>query len=316
MRDLKNAKSPSELPPGAARPKFGHVLIGGLPNAGKSTLLNRLVRERLSIVTPKAQTTWTAVAGIRSEPGVQIVFVDTPGITEGRSLFDRSMAFETEDAMRNADAAVIVADGTAGPARARREIEAVAGLAAKCRAPAVVAVNKADDPRFDAAVADGLRRRTRLPVHCISAIAGQGVEDLLEFARTHVPPGPFLYPEDDVAVKPVRFFVQELVREAVFEQFQDEVPYSVAARVEEFRGGEVPVYVAVSLHVERRSQKAILVGRKGAAIKLLGMRARPRIERFLGRRVYLDLWVKVWPSWRRKRKGLMEFGHAGPRSGR
>ncbi len=278
-------------------------------------MLNALVGERLSIVTPRAQTTWRAVAGIRTERGVQMVFLDTPGITGGRSLFDRSMAAETERASQNADAAVVVADGTVKGA-GRRESEMAADVAARCGAPTIVAVNKSDVARFDEGAAARFRERTGLPTRCVSAMAGQGVDGLLAFARGHMPHGPFLFPEDEVAAAPVRFFVQELVREAIFEQYRDEVPHAVAVRVEEFRSGERPVYVAVSLNVERRSQKPILVGRQGAAVKRLGMRARPRIERFLGRRVYLDLWVKVWAGWKRKREGLMEFGHAVPRSGR
>ena len=295
--------------------KCGYVLLAGLPNAGKSTLLNALVGERLSIVTPKAQTTWRAVAGIRSEPGVQMVFWDTPGVTGRRSLFDRSMAAETERALRDADVAVVVADGTA-TGTGRRQSQVASEVAASSGVPTVVAVNKLDVARFDDGAAARLRERTGLPAHCISAAAGEGLDKLLAFVRDHVPRGPFLFPADEVAVAPVRFFVQELVREAVFEQYRDEVPYAVAVRVEEFRDGEPPVYVAVSLNVERRSQKPILVGRQGAAVKRLGMRARPRIERFLGRRVYLDLRVKVWAGWRRKKEGLMEFGHAAPQGGR
>ncbi len=305
--------SPDPLAP-AVRSKFGWVLLAGLPNAGKSALLNALVGERLSIVASKAQTTWRAVSGIRTGPRTQIVFVDTPGLVAGESLFARALAAASEEAARNADAAILVVDGAAPPAAARAHVDALSGLVAGIDAPCVVAVNKADRRRFDASVGNEVAGRAGVAAHRVSAKTGEGVDALLEFARAHVPEGPFHYPADEVSTEPVRFFVQELVREALFEQYSQEVPYAVAARVEEFRGDQDPAYVAVSLNAERASQKGILVGKDGAAIKRLGVRARRKIEQFLGRRVYLDLWVKVWPGWRRKKEGLMEFGHAAPRS--
>lgn len=307
-------KPSSDSPAPAAGLKFGCVLLAGLPNAGKSTLLNALVGERLSIVTRKAQTTWRNVPGIRTERGVQIVFVDTPGLVSGESLFERTLEASVEKAAHNADAAIVVVDGAVSEAVARLQAKAVSDLAVRLDVPCTVAVNKADHRRFDASAAAEAARRAGLATHCVSGKTGTGVDVLLEFARAHVPAGPFHYPVDEVSVEPVRFFLQELVREAVFEQYSQEVPYGVAVRVEEFRGDQSPVYVAVSLNAERASQKGILVGRKGVAVKRLGVQARRKMEDFLGRRVYLDLRVKVWPGWRRKKEGLMEFGHAAPRN--
>ena len=294
----------------AAGTRAGHVVLAGLPNAGKSTLLNALVGEHLSIVTSRAQTTWQRVAGIRTEDAAQMVFLDTPGIVAGRELFHRSMMAEAEGARRAADVAVGVVDGTGRASPAQRD--ALLAFLGRCRCPAALAVNKADHPRFDLRRIGLLERRPDLPAFVVSARAGTGLEPLLAFLRSRLPEGPFLYPDDDLAAAPTRFFVQELVRETVFENFRQEIPYSVAVRVEEFREGEDPVYIAAALYVERKSQKGMLIGRGGAGIRALGVGARARIEHFLGRRVYLDLWVRVWAGWKRKKEGLMKFGYAVP----
>ena len=146
----------------------------------------------------------------------------------------------------------------------------------------------------------------------MSARTGSGLGPLLGFVASQLPEGPFLYPEDDIAAAPTRFFVQELIRETVFEHYRQEIPYAVAVRIEDFREGEDPDYIAASLHVEQKSQKGLVIGKGGTGIKSLGAHARKKIEHFLGRRVYLDLWVKVSPGWRRKRKGLAMFGYAVP----
>ena len=294
----------------AGERRAGFVLLAGLPNAGKSTLLNALVGEHLSIVTARAQTTWQRVAGIRTEAAAQMVFLDTPGIVASRQLFHRSMMAEAEVARGAADVAVGVVDGTSRPSPA--QLDALLGFLGRCRCPATLAVNKADHPRFDPRCAGLLERRPDLPAFVVSARAGTGLDPLLHFVRSELPAGPFYYPEDDLATAPTRFFVQELVRETVFENFHQEIPYSVAVRVEDFHESEDPVYIAAALYVERKSQKGMLIGKGGAGIRAIGVGARTRIEHFLGRRVYIDLWVRVWDGWKRKKEGLMTFGYTVP----
>lgn len=301
--------------PAASRPptRAGFVVLAGLPNAGKSTLLNALVGRPLGIVAAKAQSTWQRVTGIRTERDVQMVFVDTPGFVDGPSLFHRSMATETEAARHDADAAVVVVDGARSTSAG--EWRRLAGFLRGIGCPAAAAVNKSDQGAFAARRAKGAARRLGLPAFAVSAREGAGLEPLLAFLRVQLPTSPFLYPKDDLATAPVRFFVQEIVREAVFGLYRQEVPYSVAVRVEELQESEDPVYVAAVVYVERNSQKGIVVGKGGAGIKALGRDARRKIEDFLGARVYLDLWVKVSDGWRRKRETLMAFGYAVPDEG-
>ena len=290
--------------------KAGYVVLAGLPNAGKSTLLNTLVGEHLSIITPKAQTTWQRVAGIRTEAGFQMVFLDTPGIVTNSRLFHRSMLAEAEGARGDGDVAVGVVDGASPGSPAQRQV--LLDFLGRCRCPAALAVNKADHPRFDPGPGRELARTLEVPAFAISARKASGLDPLLAFLRSNLPDGPFLYPEDEIATAPTRYFVQELVRETVFEHFRQEIPYSVAVRVDEFREGEDPVYIAVGLYVERKSQKGMLIGKGGVGIKAVGARARSKIEHLLGRRVYLDLWVKVWRGWTRSKEGLNAFGYRIP----
>ena len=299
------------MPPTTAPTRAGYVALVGRPNAGKSTLLNAFVGQKLSIVTPRAQTTWQRVTGIVTTDAAQMIFLDTPGLLEVRDLMQRSMMGAALQALEEADVVLLVVDAT----RKLDEGEAalVTGALEDSRAPLLVALNKTDTASGEAlaaarAWAEGLGGR----VFPVSALTGEGVAALREAVEAVLPPGPFLYPPDDIASEPVRFFVEELVRETVIERFEQEIPWSVACRIEEFRENQEPVYIAAALYVERESQKGILVGARGAAIKRVGREAREKIEHFLGRRVYLDLWVKALPGWRRKRGHLSRLGYSIP----
>jgi GTP-binding protein Era len=310
----------------AAATRTGYVAVVGRPNAGKSTLLNTLVGSKLSVVTAKAQTTWQRVTGIRTADTVQMIFLDTPGLLEVRDLHQRAMLHAAHEALREADVVLFVVDAT----RPLGELMAapVEEALAVARAPVLCAVNKID--AADAADVQTLvdwcdrvllagsggvvspavgRSSDVIP---ISAAEGTGTDELLARLEELLPPGPFLYPPDDLASQPVRFFVAELVRETVFERYEEEIPYSVAVRVEEFRESQDPVYIGVTLLVERESQKGILIGKGGRAIRALGTAARQKIETFLERPVYLDLWVKPLSGWRRKALHLSRLGYRFP----
>lgn len=291
--------------------RTGYVTLVGRPNAGKSTLVNALVGEALSIVTPKAQTTWERVTALDTRGPVQMIFLDTPGLLAPRDLLQRSMLAVALEALREADVvlAVLDADEVAGT-----DLERLRATLDGSGAPRIVAVNKIDraDPQRVAALEDWARDVLDALPFAVSALRGEGIELLREALRAALPEGPFLYPPDDLATRPVRFFVAEKVRETVFEQFEQEIPWSVGCRVDEFREDQEPLYVGVTVFVERSSQKGILVGKGGRAVKALGRESRRKIEHFLGRDVYLDLWVKVLPGWRRKRKHLVRLGFHVP----
>ena len=294
------------------RTRTGYVALVGSPNAGKSTLLNRVIGEHLSIVTPKAQTTWQRVTGLLTIENDQLIFLDTPGLLEARDLLQKSMLGAALQALAEADVVLVVVDAEHHPSeRDRSRIQsALEGV----RAPVLVALNKADVAGEDALTAweEWVERELACPVFRISALEGSGVEALVREVRARLPEGPFLYPEDEIASDPVRFFVAELVRETIFEQFRQEIPYSVFCRVEEFREAQEPVYIGVTIYVERKSQKGMLIGKKGAAIRALGEASRTKIEHFLGQSVYLDLWVKPLRAWRKNRAYLGDLGFRLP----
>ncbi len=291
--------------------RAGDVALVGRPNVGKSTLLNAFIGERLSIVTPRAQTTRERVLGIYTDARAQLVFVDTPGLLDATYLLQRSMLEAALTAVREADLVLLLLDALRPEERPAPE--ALAQLQGRGEA-LHVAVNKIDAAPLEAVerLAAWTRRTLGREPHCVSAATGEGVERLREVLVAGLPESPFLYPPDDIAAQPVRFFAAELVRETIFELYEEEIPYATVVRIEDFREASDPVYIRATIYVERESQKAILLGRGGAALKALGAAAREKIETFIGARVYLDLWIKVLPGWRRKKSALEYLGYAPP----
>jgi len=288
------------------------VALVGLPNAGKSTLLNALIGERLSIVTPKAQTTRKPVTGIRSEEGVQVIFKDTPGLLRVENLLQRSMRAMAQNEIFEADAVVLIVDAARPPKPAERErlSDALAGT----RTPLLIILNKVDEAS-EHSIADLRRWATgafRADIMTASASAGTGVEEVWTWIVERTPESPFLYDPDDLSSDNLRFFVSELVRETVFELYHQEVPYSIVCTIDEFRQSENPVFIRVVVHVERNSQKGIVVGKGGVGIRELGTRSRKKIETLVGEPVYLDLWVKVLEGWRSRGAALKQLGFPVP----
>ena len=286
--------------------KAGFVTLVGKPNAGKSTLLNRLVGERLAIVSPKPQSTRERVVGILTDDDSQLIFFDTPGLLEPRYALHRSMQHASQKAIADADVIVQLVDAIEDRPQ---DLTALAGLPKAPTAPIIVALNKID--RLNA------ERRSSLSIEfpdavLISADSGDGVEALLAQVRARLPESPFLYAADDVSTQQMRFFVAEFLRESVFEQLDEEVPYGVAVEIEEYREGSDPVYIRAVMHVERESQKGILIGAGGSRIKALGEATRAKVEPLVGGPVFLDLWVKVLHNWRRNAHSLARLGYRLP----
>jgi GTP-binding protein Era len=285
--------------------RAGIVAFAGRPNAGKSTLLNRLVGETLAITSPKPQSTRERVVGLVSDEATQLVILDTPGLLDPQDALHTSMRAATVRAMRDADVIVHVADASRGMPPTVWDEAAWEGE--RPRAPVVVALTKLDLLTSS----DQETLRAGLPdAVFVSARDGTGVATLLARLRALIPESPFLYPADDISTQNLRFFVAELVREAALEQLDDEVPHALACVVEEFREARTPVYIRVVLYVERESQKRIVIGTGGARVREIGRRARAKVERLVGAQVYLDVWVKVLPNWRRDPAALRRLGYS------
>jgi len=289
--------------------KSGIVTVAGFPNAGKSTLLNRLVGEKLAITSPKAQSTRHRVVGIRTADNAQMVILDTPGLLEPRDTLHSAMRHAALGAVRDADVLIHVVDASAV---VPESFQQAAALDAPPRAPVVLALNKAD--LLDVPTRERLVQQFPNAV-LLSAVSGEGVDALVRAVTNKLPDSPYLYPDDELSTQPVRFFCAELVRETALEQLGDELPHALACEIEEYRENASPLYIRAVLHVERDSQKRIVIGASGQQIKKLGKAAREKIERLVGQPVYLDLWVKVLPNWRKNSQAVRRLGYGDP-SGR
>jgi GTPase len=284
-------------------PHAGILTVVGKPNAGKSTLLNRIIGEKLSIVSPKPQSTRDRIVGIHTTGDTQLIVLDTPGLLNPRYALQEAMRATALAALAEADVVLHLVDGMEGPPRPLAE---VAQIDNTIRAPVILAINKID--RLTEGQRNGLGEQFPNALF-ISAITGEGIDELLRRVGTMLPESPFLYPDDEISAQTVRFFASELIRETALEQLEDELPYSIACEIEEYREAQLPVYIRAVLHVERDSQKRILIGAGGGRIRGIGRVARQKVEAFIGSPVYLDLWVKVLPNWRKNAHALRRFGY-------
>jgi GTP-binding protein Era len=311
--DVLTQEEVDACPPGH---RAGFVAIVGRPNAGKSTLLNALLGRKLSIVTPKAQTTRHRVLGIVTAPTYQAILLDTPGLLRDRgNVLDHRMQAAIGRAQSDADAVVAVVDASVAEGAV---IAAATELAARLdrpgAPPALLLLNKTDKLTGDAV--NALKAAIKdegvaLPIASASALSGAGVAAAADWAAAQLPESPPLYPRHLVGDAPERFFVAEIVREKIFLQFRDEVPYAATVSVDEYRERAPPAkdYAAVTIHVERDQQKGILIGAGGQALKRLGAAARADVEAFTGRPLFLELSVKVAPKWRSDERAVRQFGY-------
>jgi GTP-binding protein Era len=292
-----------------AATRCGFVALIGAPNAGKSTLLNQLVGQKLAIVTPKAQTTRSRLLGIAIAGSTQIVFVDTPGIFAPRRRLDRAMVAAAWSGAEDADEIVLLIDAAHGVDRHTRHIiDRLSGSGRK----AILALNKIDlVPRESLlGLAGALSREARFdPVFMISGLKGDGVEDVKRHLAAILPTGPWLFPEDQLSDAPQRIIAAEVTREQVFLQLHEELPYSSTVETEHWE--ERPdgsVRIDQVIYVQRPSQRAIVLGERGQRIKTIGARSRAELERMLERRVHLFLFVKVRENWLEDRERFQALG--------
>ncbi|HBD08455.1 MAG TPA: GTPase Era [Syntrophobacteraceae bacterium] len=290
--------------------RSGYVALIGAANVGKSTLMNHILQQKISITSPKAQTTRNRILGILTRPDCQMIFLDTPGIHRAQDSFNKILLQTALAALREVDVICFVVEA----GEAHREINQYAlQFLSHIRTPVILAINKIDLVRKTDLLPIMDRYRGLRPFHAIvpiSALLGDGVAQLLAEALGCLPEGPKYYPDDSLTDQPERFLVAELIREKVFHLTRQEIPYAIAVSIDTFHEdeGSRRIDIEATIHVERSSQKGILIGKKGEMLKEIGKLARQDIERMLGCHVFLGLFVRVQKNWRKDPRVLAEFG--------
>ncbi len=294
--------------------KSGYTAIVGLPNSGKSTLLNTLLGQKLSIVTNKPQTTRKKILGLLSDPEYQVIFLDTPGIIKPGYLLQEKMMEAVNSAIKDADVILLIIDLAADPDAEKSLNNEIISRIKKSRKPLILLLNKIDlleQNRVKTVLIKLEASKQFNKIIPISASKGINLGEVLNSLILNLPEHPKYYPDDIIAEETERFFVSEIIREKIFEQYQEEIPYSSEVSVVEFKEREEKKnYISAEIIVEKESQKGIIIGKSGSAVKKLGEAARQSIEEFLQHPVFLELRVKVKNKWRSDEKILKEFGYS------
>lgn len=287
--------------------RSGFVAIIGKPNAGKSTLMNALVGEKLAIITPKAQTTRHRITGILNGENWQIVFSDTPGVIRPKYKLHESMMKYVGTAIQDADVIVLVAD-----VHEKFPEEELLGMIPAKKIPVLLAMNKADQASREkvsdriAEISGKIKVQEAYP---ISALQKEGLDHLLQGILRFLPEGPPYFDQDMLTDRPERFFVAEIIREQIFLQFEEEIPYGTEVSILEFKDSGERVHIEAEIHTERKNHKGILIGKNGAGIKAIGTAARKDIEKLLEKPVHLNLYVRVAEKWKDSGRYLKGFGY-------
>ena len=308
INDVHNNVQNTDKAPAKTGPhRSGYVAIIGKPNAGKSTLLNALLGTKLSITTRKPQTTRHQIVGIHSDEDSQVIFLDTPGVINPEYELQKAMMASVDRAKKDADLILLIADPTD-----KKPGEEVLTLLKSLQKPILLIINKTDKARPEQVadmrnyMEDAVRPKRTLEV---SALRHTGLTSLMQEVKQLLPPGPAFYPKDDLSEHPMRFFVSELIREQIFLLFHEEIPYSCTVEVVRYEEREEIDLITADIIVNRKSQKGMLIGKGGSAIKRLGVQARQSVEDFTGQRVFLDLHVKVREKWREKEGWVRSLGY-------
>ena len=287
--------------------KSGYVAIVGKPNAGKSTLMNWILGTKLSITTHKAQTTRHQIVGIHSEENAQIIFLDTPGIINPKYELQKAMMRSVKKAEKDADVILFIVEVSENNIP-----DYVFDELSRFRKPVILVVNKIDseEQHIVSHLSDFLNSRFefKATVH-VSVLNGQGVKGLVETIVESLPEGPPFYPKDELSKHPLRFFASELIREQLFLQYHEELPYSATVEIIQYEEREELDYINAEIIVNRMSQKGMIIGKGGKAIKKLGMESRKSIEELVDRKVFLDLHVKVRDKWRENEYMVKNLGY-------
>ncbi len=296
--------------------RAGYVALVGRPNVGKSTLLNALAGEEVSITTPKPETTRDRILAVLTRPDAQLVLLDTPGVHRAHGALGEHMNREARDAANDADVVVLVVDATEGALGPAREAEVLEALGSVTK-PVILAVNKVDRLRPRNLVIPVLDAYAKVRAFDalvpVSASTKDNLGPLFDEIVSRLPEGPALFPEDTLTDRPERFLVAERIREAVIHETGEEIPYVTAVTIDRFDEKNPVLHLQATVHVERAGQKKIVVGSGGERVRAIGTRARVAIEKLLGRKVYLELWVKVSAEWTRSHESLARFGYTSPK---
>lgn len=287
--------------------KSGFVNIFGRPNAGKSTLLNALMGEKLAIVSPKVQTTRHRIKGILTSGQYQIIFSDTPGIIDPKYKLHEKMMMAVKSALEDADLALLLVDINEN----WQEADAIFS-SLRLKVPALLILNKIDSAtkeKRQEAVSFFKEKKYVKEIVAVSALNGEHVQELLNKIVELLPEGEAFYAEDEISDLPTKFFVAEIIREKIYALFEEEIPYQTTVIVNEFKQKSTLVKIRAEIIVQRESQKAIIIGEGGKMIKQIGSDARKEIEQFIDQKVFLELFVKVRPKWRENETFLKEYGY-------
>lgn len=287
--------------------RSGFVAVVGKPNAGKSTLVNRLVGQKVAIVTSRPQTTRNRIQGIVNRPEAQVVLIDTPGIHRATTVLGRQMMAEVNQALEGIDLLAVMIDASAG---LTREDRLAFEQARQFRRPVFLLLNKIDriaKPKLLPLIEACSKELPFTEIIPISALTGDGVELALERLIAHLPEGEPYFPKDQVTDQPERFLAAEIVREKAMSSTKQEVPHAVAVRIDSFEEGQKLVRIRAIISVEREGQKGIIIGRGGEMLKAIGTAARQELEEILGVKVFLELRVKVDPDWRQDARTVQQL---------
>ncbi|MEG4489318.1 GTPase Era [Microcoleus sp. D2_18a_B4] len=297
------------VPAAPAGYKSGFVGIVGRPNVGKSTLMNQLVGQKIAITSPVSQTTRNRLRGILTTPEAQIIFVDTPGIHKPHHELGKVLVQNARTAIKSVDVVLFVVDGSVESGGGDRYI---VEILSNIGIPVIFGMNKLDEQPSDCVLIDRTYEQIvnpEWPVVKFSALTGEGVESLQKLLIEHLEVGPYYYPPDLVTDQPERFIMGELIREQILLLTREEVPHSVAIAIDIVQEEAKITRILATIHVERDSQKGILIGKSGSMLKSIGSAAREQIQKLIEGKVYLELFVKVQPKWRQSRTRLAELGY-------
>jgi GTP-binding protein Era len=293
--------------------KAGFVALVGKPNVGKSTILNNILGTKLSIVSPKPQTTRMRILGVKHDKDAQIIFLDTPGVQKGRDLLTQSVMENATGSMEEADVIAFIIDERGWT---KEDEEILENYIKKLKKPVILVINKVDrigDKRQLLPLIEEVSKKYDfVEIIPMSAVKGQNLFDFVDTLKKYLPESPPLYPEDQITDLPLRFYIAEIIREKVFQNTSKEIPYSVAVEVESIEEGQRDknlLIIRATIYVEKENHKAIIIGKKGQMLKKIGKQAREELEHLLGKKVHLELWVKVKPKWKEDLRLLRTLGY-------